>query len=160
MSTRESVAVLVGWMSVMALVALPLMACSSGTSIPDASPMPEGESFTGLWYSDQFEHMYLYQDGDGVEGVYGYGRGGTLEGEVDGNILLFQWHEPGDRAAAVQDKTGQGYLQFRADGAQVELVGEWGYEENRTGGGPWTAEFIRGIEDGDPQTIEEFFQIH
>ena len=149
------------WLGVMALVILPLWACSSGgASVPDAEPMPEGYSFEGMWFSDQFQHMYLHRDGDRIEGVYGYGRGGKLEGEIDGNILLFSWEEPGDRSAAVQAVSGQGYLQLRSDGAEAELIGEWGYGEDRAGGGPWTAELIREIKGDDPRTIEEFFQVH
>lgn len=152
--------VIAGWMLMVALVGVPSMGCSSGTVIPDAQPMPEGQSFGGMWYSDQFQHMYLHQEGDRVEGVYGYGRGGTLEGEVDGNILLFSWEEPGDRTAAVQGVSGKGYFQFRTDGPEPELEGQWGYGDDYAGAGPWTAEFIRDIEDDDPRTIEEFFEVH
>lgn len=160
MSERGSTTVVLSWVWMVAMAVFPLMGCSSGPSIPDAEPMPEGVSFSGLWYSDQFQHMYLYQNGDRVEGVYGYGRGGTLEGTVEGNMLLFSWHEPGDRSAAVQDAAGKGYLQLRPQGGELELEGQWGYEDDRVGGGPWTAEYIRELEDGDPRTIDEFFQIH
>ncbi len=155
-----STVTIAGWLGMMVLVVLSISACSSGDVIPDAEPMPEGYSFEGMWYSDQFQHMYLHRDGDRVEGVFGYSRGGTVEGEIDGNILRFDWHQPGDRSAAVQERNGKGYFQFRVDGSEPELAGEWGLGENRAGAGPWTAEFIREIEDSDPRTIEEFFQVH
>ena len=150
----------VRWTAIVACLVLFVTACSSGESVPDPQPMPQGMSFSGMWYSPQFEHLYLRQDGDRVEGVYGHRRGGTLEGRVEGNLLLFSWDEPGDRTAAVRGASGQGYFQLRFDGQEPELVGQWGYEEARVGGGQWTAELIREVRDSDPSTIEEFFRVH
>lgn len=135
-------------------------ACATTQGVPSAQPMPEGISFTGLWYSEQFEHMYLYQDGDQVEGVYAYGGGGTITGEVDGNRLLFGWEDPGNRDEVRRTMKGKGYLQIVEESDQFRLKGEWGYNQERRGAGPWTAEFIRGIEDDDPTTLEAIRRIH
>lgn len=141
--------------STAAAVVLALGACSGAQGVPSADSMPDGASYSGLWYSEQFEHMYLHQDGDRVEGVYTYGGGGLIEGEIDGNLLLFSWEEPGSRQTATRDMDGQGYFQLLAAGDQIELSGEWGYNDDRRGAGPWEAEFIRELEDDDPLTIEE-----
>ena len=137
-----------------------LGACATTSGLPASQAMPDGAGYEGLWYSDQFEHMYLHRQGDQVTGVYAYGAGGTLEGEVDGNLLIFSWHEPGDRSELRRDRSGHGYFQLLDRGEGPEIVGEWGYDEEHTGGGPWTAEFIRPPEDSDPRTIEAINEVH
>lgn len=137
-----------------------LGACSSSPSIPDAGAMPAGGTFSGLWYSPQFEHMYLHQRGNKVEGAYAYGSGGRLQGEVQGNMLVFTWEEPGDRQAARRDMRGKGYLQLTMVGGEPELRGQWGYNEAHAGAGPWEAEFVRERQDGDPTTIEGVLERH
>lgn len=127
---------------------------------PEPDSMPQGASFGGLWYSEQFEHMYLHQDGNRVEGVYAYGAGGKLEGEVQGNLLLFEWHEPGDRAELRQEQGGKGFLQLVERDGKWELVGEWGYDDDRRDQGIWEAEFQREPRDGDPRTLEEIRERH
>lgn len=136
------------------------LGCATTSGLPSAGTMPEGKSFSGLWFSEQFEHMYLHQEGDQIHGVYAYDGGGTLEGEVRGNLLVFSWEEPRSREDVRRTMRGQGYLQLMVDGEEVRLVGEWGYNEDRRGGGPWTAEFIREIEEEDPRTLEEIRRIH
>lgn len=145
---------------VAALMLWSLVGCATTAGIPASGLMPQGASFSGLWYSDQFEHMYLYQSGDQVEGVYAYGNAGTISGEVEGNLLLFKWEEPGDRGSARRTLRGQGYLQVVEEGQKLWLRGEWGYNEDRRGAGPWTAEFIRELEEEDPRTLEEVRRVH
>lgn len=146
--------------SLMLVVLGMLSGCATTKGVPPVSPMPKGASFSGLWYSEQFEHMYLEQSGDQVEGVYAYGGAGTVRGEVEGNLLLFEWEEPGDRAHARRTMRGKGYLQVIEEGSKLQLRGEWGYNEERSGAGPWTAEFIRGLEEEDPKTLEEIRRVH
>lgn len=134
--------------------------CATTSGIPSAGTMPEGMTFAGLWYSDQYEHMYLTQTGNRVEGVYAYGEGGTIEGEVTGNLLVFEWVEPGSREHVRRTRRGKGYLQMMPDGETYKLVGEWGYNEEHRGGGPWTADFIRPEENEDPRTLEALRRIH
>lgn len=147
--------------SAVAMVAATVLlvgACSTG-GVPSADSMPEGASFSGLWYSEQFEHMYVYTEGDDVEGVYAYGGGGTIEGTIEGNLMLFEWEEPPQHEAE-REMSGHGYFQLVVEGAEPELRGEWGYDEDRRGAGPWEAEYVREIEEGDPETIEELREVH
>lgn len=142
------------------LMLLAVTGCATTSGLPPAQPMPQGASFSGLWYSEQFEHMYLYQSGANVEGVFAYGGAGMITGEVDGNLLLFEWEEPGDRDRARRTMRGQGYLQLVEEGQKLRLRGEWGYNQERRGAGPWTAEFVREIEEEDPKTLEEIRRVH
>lgn len=131
--------------------------CSSSKSqkIPDPDPMPEGADFEGVWFSPQYKHMYLTQSGDEVKGIYSYQTGGRLTGQVEGNLLTFEWTDPGSKEKAQRPMEGRGYLKLVEENGEKKLEGEWGYGEKRTGAGPWTAEYIRRIKSGDPTKIED-----
>ena len=135
---------------------LALASCKSAPTIPDPSSMPTGGSFEGVWYSPQFEQMYLRKSGDTVRGIYTYKYGGTLEGKISGNLLIFDWIDPGDSEEARRTFKGKGYLQLVQSDEGFKLEGRWGYEEDHHGGGPWTAQYIRELDEGDPETIEDF----
>jgi hypothetical protein len=104
--------------------------------------MPEGGSFHGAWLSPQYGDMHLCVTGQHVIGSYTKNeRSGQIRGQVDGDILWFNWSEsrtyvPGNPV----EVSGRGYfrLTLNEDNDNV-LTGEWGVDEDRTGGGPWTA---------------------
>lgn len=129
--------------------------CSNKQQIPDPGPKPSGADFSGVWYSPQFEHMYLNQTGNKVTGVYTYEDGGKLEGKIDGNLLVFEWTDPGDKENAERTMSGRGYLQLRKGENKLKLKGEWGYDDQASGAGPWTAEFVRELESGDPMRLKD-----
>lgn len=155
-----SKALATGMAILMIATGLVMGGCAASSSVPGVQPLPEGTTYEGLWYSEQFEHMYLQRDGDRVTGVYAYGPGGRLEGTVEGNRLLFDWVEPGDRGELRRERSGKGYFQLIDRDEGPQLVGEWGYGEARSDGGPWTAEFVREAKDDDPTTIEAIREIH
>jgi hypothetical protein len=128
--------------------------CAGQKAVPQAQPMPAGKNFTGVWYSPQFEHMHLRQTGDKVSGIYTYKTGGRIEGEVDGNILVFDWIEPGNKESAQRTMKGRGYLQLNEGADKTTLDGEWGYNDKVTGAGPWKAEWVRKLEPEDPLTLQ------
>lgn len=142
-------------LALMMLVAL-VVGCSGGGKIPDAEPLPAGQNFAGVWFSPQFEHMFLRQQGDEIHGVYTYKYGGTLEGTADGNLLEFKWIDPGSKSEARRSLDGNGWLQMYREGDLVKLRGEWGYNDARTGGGIWEAEYVRPMDADDPRSIEEW----
>ncbi|MFU8805988.1 MAG: hypothetical protein ACNA8W_19410 [Bradymonadaceae bacterium] len=149
------------WMILAAVaVTLILSACTTTPRVPAAQPMPPGGNFSGLWYSPHFEHMYLLQSGDTVRGVYAYREGGRLEGTVEGNLLKFEWTDPGSREHARRGMSGHGYLQLTRDGESMRLVGQWGHDEKYTGAGPWEADFVRELESDDPMTVEDVSRVH
>ncbi|MEM1349930.1 MAG: hypothetical protein AAGI01_15325 [Myxococcota bacterium] len=142
---------------VLCTVLVGFVGCSAPSAVlPTPTPMPEGQSFTGVWYSQQFGRMYLRQVGGDVRGIYEHDDGGTLEGTVDGNMLKFRWLDPGDRQAAVRTQQGHGYLVLKRGEPDTVLEGEWGYDEKYAGGGVWTAEWTREIEADDPRNLEEW----
>ena len=129
--------------------------CKSTQEVPDPGPKPAGASFGGVWYSPQFEHMYLNQTGNKVTGVYTYEGGGRLEGEVDGNLLVFKWTDPGSKEDATRTMSGRGYLKLVKENEKLKLKGEWGYDDSAAGAGPWEAEYVRELESGDPMRLED-----
>ena len=128
---------------------------NKGQNIPDPGPIPSGADYAGVWYSPQFEHMYLRQTGNKVEGVYTYESGGTLEGTVDGNLLRFSWNDPGSKETATRTMEGHGYFRMVKEDDVLRLKGEWGYDEQYTGAGPWNAEYVRELESGDPMRLKD-----
>ena len=66
------------------LTAFVLSSCGAKPQVPDPGPLPAGQSWSGVWYSTQFEHMYLRQTGDEIRGIYTYKYGGTMEGKANG----------------------------------------------------------------------------
>lgn len=103
-------------------------------------PLPPGIAYTGKWYSPQYENMTLKQEGDTVTGTFSYKTGGTLEGKLDGNVLIFDWIQPGDTSKARREVRGRGYFIIRDDGDKIR--GWWGYNDDLDGGGIWDADRI------------------
>lgn len=128
------------WLVVMiAMVA----ACGGGSAGVTAGPMPEDGSFTGVYFSPQYGEMHMIQNGSAVIGEYKKDeRSGRIQGDVDGNLMRFEWTE--NRAMVSNRPTttrGRGYFRYTVGGPNDEhqLDGEWGLDDNETGGGLWTA---------------------
>lgn len=138
------------------VMALGVSSCKTTSPIPEPGTMPAGVSLSGVWYSSQFEQMYIRQVGSEIRGIYTYKYGGTVEGEVKGNLITFKWIDPGDSDSARRTFKGEGYWQVVKEGDRVFLKGKWWYEDNPDKGGPWDAEHIRDIESSDPKSLEEF----
>lgn len=116
--------------------------CGGGTAGVRPGPMPEGGSFHGAWMSPQYGDMHMCQIGRVVRGDYNKNeRHGTIQGRIEGDILWFQWEEerhlvPGRPTIA----SGQGYFRVSYDeNEDLIITGEWGFGDDRTDGGPWTA---------------------
>lgn len=142
-------------MSLMVLFVL-VSSCGPKTKIPDSQPLPAGQSWAGVWYSTQFEHMYLRQTGESVNGIYTYKFGGTMEGTANGNLLKFTWVEPGDKNEARRQVKGKGWLQMVREGDLIKLKGEWGYNDAMSGGGVWEAEYVRTMDSEDPRNLDDW----
>jgi hypothetical protein len=128
-----------------AFVAAALLACS-GTQKPEAGTLPKGASFYGVWQSPQYGNMHLCQSGNQVVGDYLKNeRTGRIQGTIEGDLLVFQWE---DRRELVEGKPqirrGKGYFRIEVgeDGDQY-LKGEWGMDDEMSGGGPWNAAKLR-----------------
>lgn len=134
--------------------------CGGGVPIPEG-PMPEGGSYTGVWHSPQYGEMHMVQTGSNVVGEYTKDeRRGTIQGTVQGNVMRFEWSEQRELVAGRPVTTrGRGYFRYQIDGSGDHIIlGEWGVDNNSTGGGSWNAARDRRRQpqlQGDRGTDEE-----
>ena len=107
-----------------------------------AAAMPDGQSFTGVWHSPQYGEMQVVQTGSHIVGEYTRDeRSGRIQGTAQGNLFRFEWEEHRELISGRPTTTrGHGYFQFQIGGdGDAYIVGEWGHDDNETGGGPWRA---------------------
>ena len=110
--------------------------CVKGPGYPDPRPYPGEPRVGGAWVSNWGE-MNLRQSGKEVEGTVQY-RNGRIQGVINGDILLFDWTQPSNRAEGVLAAKGKGWMRISHDDARME--GAWGYRDRYEGGGSWSAE--------------------
>jgi len=122
-----------------------ILACG-GAQKPKAGPLPQGASFYGVWQSPQYGNMHLCQTGKQVIGDYvKHERSGRIQGHVEGDLLVFQWEDHRELVKGKpQIRRGRGYfrIQIGEDGDQY-IKGEWGMDDELSGGGPWNAVKLR-----------------
>lgn len=120
-----------------------LMGCGSSTPEINAGKMPEGGNFTGVYFSPQYGEMNMIQNGNAVVGEYKHEmRSGKLQGEVEGDLMRFEWTEEKAMVSnRAQETKGKGYFRYVVDPANGDhlLKGEWGLGSSEVGGGPWNA---------------------
>lgn len=125
-----------------ALSVLALGCGGGGRANLTPGPMPDGETFTGVWHSPQYGTMQMVQTGSAVVGTYERDeRRGRIQGTVTGDLMRFEWSETREMVAGRRTTTrGRGYFRFTVGGdGDAYVVGEWGHDDNETGGGPWRA---------------------
>ncbi len=119
-------------------LALFFLAGCGGAQKIESKPLPAGVNLSGDWWSPEYENMKVVHKGGLVKGTFSYRTGGTFEGKLDGDVLLFEWVQPGDFDKARREIRGSGFLRVSQDGRTLQ--GRWGYDDDRMGGGVWTAE--------------------
>jgi hypothetical protein len=119
--------------------------CGGRDKLPpiQVKPMPEGGSFSGVWFSPQYGEMHVLQTGSSAIGRYTKDeRQGRMQGNVEGDVMRFEWTEQRELIVGrpVQAK-GHGYFRIVKDDVEDnwKLIGEWGNDAAERGGGPWTA---------------------
>ncbi|MCB9593468.1 MAG: hypothetical protein H6719_12110 [Sandaracinaceae bacterium] len=126
----------------LAAIAVVIAGCGGGgTNIPEG-PMPAGGSYTGVWHSPQYGRMELVQTGQQVVGTYEKDeRTGRIQGTLHGNVLRFEWSEQREMVAGRAVTTrGRGYFRYEiGQDSDHYIRGEWGVDDNTTGGGEWNA---------------------
>ena len=145
-------------------VALGVVFACGGSQKPKAGTLPKGATFYGVWESPQYGNMHLCQSGNQVVGDYvKHERAGRIQGNVEGDLLIFQWEDRRELVAGKpQVRRGRGYfrIQIGEDGDQY-IQGEWGMDDDLTGGGPWNAVKLRRGEPDrctgadEPAVVEE-----
>jgi hypothetical protein len=130
-------------------VSLAATACSSGPNpathpVIKAGEMPQGGEWQGVYFSPLYGYLHIVTDGKAVNGAWRTAAGdafGELHGEIDGNVLKYEWKERRIGAVGADAvKKGKGYFVYTIpkEGEAHEIHGEWGLGDD-TGGNKWQA---------------------
>jgi hypothetical protein len=121
------------------------LALGCGGSAPEvvSGPMPDNGNFTGVYFSPQYGEMHLVQNGNAVVGKFKKDeRSGKLQGEVEGDLMRFEWTEYKAMVSnRPQETTGHGYFRYMIDASNGDhvLKGRWGLNDENASGGDWNA---------------------
>jgi hypothetical protein len=123
--------------------ALFVWACGGAAPGLRAGSMPDGGSFTGVWFSPQYGEMHMEQNGATVIGKFSKEeKKGRIQGTVDGDLLRFEWTQQRELIVGrASESKGHGYFRVSMDAAENawKIDGRWGVDDSETNGGPWTA---------------------
>jgi hypothetical protein len=113
-----------------------------GTSNLKPAPMPDKGTFTGVYFSPQYGEMHMVQNGSAVVGKYKKDeRGGTIQGEADGDLMRFEWTEYKALVSNRPQQTrGHGYFRYKVDASNGDhlIEGRWGLNDDDSKGGDWS----------------------
>lgn len=122
--------------------ALSLAACAGGNDAKSAKvasgPMPEGETWTGVYFHPVFGYLHLQEEGSSIVGRWmrtDHSHWGELSGTISGNVIHYTWreHQIGMVGASATTK-GKGYFVYKVNKEKIgELDGEYGLADSEVG---------------------------
>lgn len=122
--------------------ALSLAACGGGKEAKTAKvtpgPMPEGETWTGVYFHPVFGYLHLQEEGSNIIGRWkrtDQSHWGELSGTFNGNVLHYTWkeHKIGMIGPAATTR-GRGYFVYKMNDQDIgELDGEFGLNDSEVG---------------------------
>ena len=122
---------------------LALVACGgdSGMHAANIKPdnMPEGETWTGVYYHPVYGYLHMVENSDSVVGKWkrtDQSAWGELSGVKTGNVLHYEWkeHKIGLVGPAAESK-GKGYFVYKKGTEEgiPELDGQFGIGDDEVG---------------------------
>jgi hypothetical protein len=127
---------------VLGVSAVGAMGCGgpdSKTAHIQAKDMPEGETWTGVYYHPAYGYLHMVeQDNNTVVGKWrktDQSAWGRLSGTKTGNVLHFQWTETkyGLVGPSATSK-GKGYFVYKMGANEIaELDGQYGLDQDEVG---------------------------
>jgi hypothetical protein len=107
------------------------------------APMPDGQSWSGVYYNPIYGYLHVLEHDAKVWGRYAWtnrSRWGEIQGEADGNVLRFTWveHEIGPVASG-DAHGGKGRFVYVVRGDAAALQGAFGVGDDESGAGEWDA---------------------
>jgi hypothetical protein len=127
-------------------MALGLPACGnsegSRSAHVQAGDMPEGETWTGVYFHPVYGYLHLVEQDANVVGKWkrsDQSSWGELSGTKTGNVLRFTWKEHkyglvGPSAEA----HGKGVFVYKMNAEHIaEVDGQYGFDDAEVGGGDW-----------------------
>jgi len=125
-----------------ASAAICIVGCGSSsdpkTAKVSSGPMPEGETWTGVYYHSVFGYLHMQEEGANVVGRWkraDQSHWGELSGTTTGNVLHYTWkeHKIGMVGASATTK-GKGYFVYTVNKENVgEIDGEFGLNDSEVG---------------------------
>lgn len=123
--------------------ALSLVGCGGGedpkTAKIAAAPMPDGESWTGVYFHPVFGYLHLQEEGTSIVGRWkrtDQSHWGELSGTVRDNLFRYTWkeHKIGMIGPSATT-TGKGYFVYKVNESSgiPELDGEFGLKDSEVG---------------------------
>ncbi len=103
-----------------------------------SGPMPEGETWTGVYFHPVFGYLHLQEEGSNVVGRWkrtDHSHWGELSGTTTGNVLHYTWkeHKIGMVGASATTR-GKGYFAYKVNKESIgELDGEFGLNDSEVG---------------------------
>ena len=128
--------------AVTASAAISIVACGSSadpkTAQVKSGPMPEGETWTGVYFHPVFGYLHMQEEGSNVVARWkrtDHSHWGELSGTITGNVLRYTWkeHKIGMVGAAATTH-GKGYFVYKLNKENIgELDGEFGLNDSEVG---------------------------
>lgn len=125
----------------LALSTVSVVAC--GGKEPNAAnvkpgPMPEGETWDGVYYHPVYGYLHLVDEGGSLVGRWksaDQSKWGELSGSVDGNVAHYMWkeHKIGMIGPSATSQ-GKGFFVYKIDDeGHAVLDGQFGLGDEETG---------------------------
>jgi hypothetical protein len=125
-------------------LSLSSVACGPGQPAKDvktvvAGSMPAGGSWEGVYYNQLYGELHVTVSGNSAQGVWRTTAGdrwGELFGELEGDVMRFQWTEYKIGVVGPNAKSeGKGFFKYSipVEGDGHVLTGEWGLGESNSG---------------------------
>jgi hypothetical protein len=101
-------------------------------------PMPEGESWTGVYFHPLYGHLHLQEEGSNVVGRWkrtDHSKWGEMSGTQQGNVFHYAWKEHTVGMVGPSATTsGKGYFVYKMNKDGIgELHGEFGMKNSEVG---------------------------
>lgn len=129
--------------SVAALAAPAMLAgCGDGQEAKHAKvasgPMPEGETWTGVYFHPVYGYLHMVEEGDSIVGRWkraDQSKWGELSGKKTGNVVHYTWKEHTVGMVGASATTmGKGYFQYKMDKEDRPVLdGQFGLKDDEVG---------------------------
>ena len=146
------------------LAAFMVMACGGSQKTAEHvdvkhRAMPDGASWSGVYYSQTYGNLHLVEEGGTVNGRWRTTSGdrwGELAGEAKGDLLEYEWteHKIGMVGPSASTK-GRGYFRFIPSDSGIDpptIKGQWGMGD-KNAGNTWEATKQRNVAP-NPKSVE------
>ena len=128
--------------AVTTFAAIGIAGCGGGddpkTAKVASSPMPEGETWTGVYFHPVYGYLHMQEEGSNVVARWkrtDHSHWGELSGTTTGNVLHYTWreHKIGMVGASSTTK-GKGYFVYTVNKENIgALDGEFGLNDSEVG---------------------------